>query len=57
MKNLWTVLKKIFNFVIPGPIEGCNGSCDQGKLPCDCGRYGAPEKNPKNRNPDSGLEK
>ena len=44
MKNLWTVLKKIFNFVIPGPIEGCNGSCDQGKLPCDCGRYGAPEK-------------
>lgn len=27
--------------MIPDPIEGCNGSCEQGKLPCDCGHYGS----------------
>jgi len=44
-RTLWTVLEKIFYFVFPGPIEGCNGSCEQGKIPCDCGKYGASEKN------------
>jgi hypothetical protein len=47
-RTLWTDLKKIYKFVIPDPIEGCNGSCDQGKLPCDCGKYGASEKKMKN---------
>jgi hypothetical protein len=36
-----SLLKKIFKFIIPDPIEGCNGSCDQGRIPCDCGKYGA----------------
>jgi hypothetical protein len=40
-KTLWTVLKKIYKFIIPDPIEGCNGSCEQGKVPCDCGKYGS----------------
>jgi len=44
-RTLWPVLKKIYKFVIPDPIEGCNGSCEWGKLPCDCGQYGATEKN------------
>ena len=42
-KTLWTVLKKIYKFIIPDPIEGCNGSCEY-NVPCDCGHYGGPEK-------------
>lgn len=44
MNSLWTVLKKIFIFLFPPGIEGCNGTCEQGKLPCDCGKYGTTEK-------------
>ena len=43
-RTLGSLLKKIYKFVIPDPIEGCNGSCEQGKLPCDCGKYGASRK-------------
>lgn len=42
--TLWTVLKNIFYFVFPKGIEHCNGSCEQGKVPCDCGEYGGPRK-------------
>lgn len=38
--TLWSPLKKIFVFVFPPGIEGCNNSCEWGKLPCDCGKYG-----------------
>jgi len=38
--TLWTVLKKIYKFVIPDPIEGCNNSCEY-HVPCDCGKYGS----------------
>jgi hypothetical protein len=46
--SLYSLLKKIYKFIIPDPIEGCNGSCEQGKIPCDCGKYGAPEKKIRN---------
>ena len=41
--TLWPVLKKIYKFIIPDSIEGCNNSCEY-KVPCDCGKYGASEK-------------